>query len=254
MQKIKQILKQYLSPNWDKWYQKSIDKIVLNFPKLYHAKNPIVNDDSTELEVNINELSSFIMKDLFPVVGVSPFPITEQLLMSSAVIKLKPNYIFEWGTHLGISARIFHEICKKYEINAIIHSIDLPDEIDHIEHPGEMRGIKVKGLKNVILHQGDGLNTSIDIANKLGSKNKLLFFLDGDHSFESVSRELIGVHNAFPKAYILLHDTFYQSSNSGYNIGPFSAITQFFEQYPNHYKKISIEFGLPGMTLLYPKL
>ena len=42
MQKIKQILKHYLSPNWDKWYQKSIDKIVLNFPKLYHAKNPIV--------------------------------------------------------------------------------------------------------------------------------------------------------------------------------------------------------------------
>ena len=41
-----------------------------------------------------------------------------------------------------------------------------PDDIEHIEHPGNQRGIKVKGLKNVILHQGDGLNTSLDIANK----------------------------------------------------------------------------------------
>jgi len=135
--------------------------------------------------------------------------------------------------------------------NAIINSIDLPDDIEHIEHPGNQRGVKVKGLKNVIIHQGDGLNTSLDIANKLKRNNKLLFFLDGDHSYESVSRELNGIYNAFPKSYILIHDTFYQSSNSGYNIGPYEAVRDFLEKNPNQYKKISTDIGLPGMTFLY---
>ena len=150
-----------------------------------------------------------------------------------------------------MSARVFHEICKKYEINAIIHSIDLPDDIEHIEHPGEKRGLKVKGIKNVILHQGDGLDTSIEIAKKLDDKSKLLFFLDGDHSYDSVTRELYGINKAFPKANMIIHDTFYQSTDSGYNIGPFEAVGNFLEKHPNHYKKISTDIGLPGMTLLY---
>lgn len=251
MSKIKHILSNYLKSYWEKIYQKSIDKILPNFPKLYQSKNTIVNDYSTELEVSINQLSSFIIKDLLPIVNVSPFPITELLLMSSAVVKLRPDYIFEWGTHLGISARIFNEICKKYEINVNIHSIDLPDDVEHIEHPGEKRGIKVKGIKNVVLHQGDGLDTSIEIAKKLEDKSKLLFLLDGDHSYDSVTRELNGIYKVFPKASMLIHDTFYQSTDSGYNIGPFEAIQDFLENNPDKYKKISTDIGLPGMTLLY---
>jgi cephalosporin hydroxylase len=251
LSKIKHLLNNYFKSHWSKKYQKSIDKILPIFLKLYQSKNTVVNDNSTELEVNINQLSSFIIKDLLPIVGVSPFPITELLLMSSAVVKLRPDYIFEWGTHLGMSARVFHEICKKYEINTIIHSIDLPDDIEHIEHPGEKRGIKVKGIKNVILHQGDGLETSIDIAKKLEDNSKLLFLLDGDHSYDSVTRELHGIHKTFPKANMIIHDTFYQSGDSGYNIGPFEAVRDFLEQKLNHYKKLSTDIGLPGMTLLY---
>ncbi len=251
MKRIKTFLKNYIISYWNKKYQKSIDKILPNFLKLYQSKNTVVNNNSSELEVNINQLSSFIIKDLLPIVGVSPFPITELLLMSSAVVKLKPDYIFEWGTHLGMSARIFHEICKKYEKNTIIHSIDLPDDIEHFEHPGKKRGIKVKGIKNVVLHQGDGLETSIEIAKNLGDKSKLLFLLDGDHSYDSVTRELNGIYQVFPKATMIIHDTFYQSTDSGYNIGPFEAVRDFLEKNPNKYKKISTDFGLPGMTLLY---
>ncbi len=251
MKRIKTFLINYIISDWNKKYQKSIDKILPNFLKLYQSKNTVINNNSSELEVNINQLSSFIIKDLLPIVGVSPFPITELLLLSSAVVKLKPDYIFEWGTHLGISARIFHEICKKYEINANIHSIDLPDDIEHIEHPGEMRGIKVKGIKNVVLHQGDGLDTSIEIAKNLGDKLKLLFLLDGDHSYDSVTRELNGIYKVFPQASMIIHDTFYQSTDSGYNIGPFEAVRDFLEKNPNKYKKISTDLGLPGMTLLY---
>lgn len=251
MKSIRQILNHYLNNYRENRYRISIDKTISSFPKLYQGMNPIVNGDSTELEVNINQLTAFIVKDLLPIVGVSPYPITELLLMSSAVVKLKPNYIFEWGTHLGMSARIFFEICKKYRINATIHSIDLPDDIDHIEHPREKRGIKVKGIKNVILHQGDGLTTSIGIAKKLEDKSKLLFLLDGDHSYDSVTRELNGIYKVFPNASMVIHDTFFQSSNSGYNIGPFEAIRDFLGKNSNHYKKLSTDIGLPGMTLLY---
>ena len=251
MKNIRQILNHYLNKYREKRYQISIDKTIPSFPKLYQEMNPIVNDDGTELEVNINQLTAFIVKDLLPIVGVSPYPITELLLMSSAVVKFKPNYIFEWGTHLGMSARIFHEICKKYRINTNIHSIDLPDDIDHIEHPGEKRGIKVKGIKNVVLHQGDGLDTSIEIARNLENSSILLFLLDGDHSYESVTRELQGINNTFPKASMIIHDTFFQSADSAYNIGPFEAIRNFLEKNPNHYKKLSTDIGLPGMTLLY---
>ncbi|MCJ7800828.1 MAG: hypothetical protein MUP82_00555 [Candidatus Marinimicrobia bacterium] len=251
MKRLKSLINNYLKSRREKRYQKSIDKTITNFPQLYQSKNIIVNDASTELEVNINQLSSFIIKDLLPIVGVSPFPITELLLMSSAVVKFKLDYIFEWGTHIGMSARIFHEICIKYKINVVIHSIDLPDNIEHIEHPHENRGIKVKGIKNVILHQGDGLDTSIEIAKKLKNNSKLLFFLDGDHSYDSVTRELNGIHKAFPTANMIIHDTFYQSSDSGYNIGPFEAVRDFLDKNPNYYKKISTDLGLPGMTLLY---
>jgi len=113
MKRVKSILNHYLKSRWVKRYQNSIDKILPNFPQLYINKNAVVNGGCTELEVNINQLSSFIFKDILPLVGVTPYNIIELLLLSSSVVKVKPDYIFEWGTHLGISARIFYEVCKK---------------------------------------------------------------------------------------------------------------------------------------------
>jgi cephalosporin hydroxylase len=229
------------------------DGLLPNFSYLYQQDDVVINDNCTELEISTNKLTTFILKDLFPVVGLSPYPITEQLLMASAVLKLKPKYIFEWGTHLGISARIFHEVSIKYNLELTIHSIDLPDDIEHIEHPKSNRGIMVNGKKNVVLHQGDGLDKSIEIADSLEDNSNILFFLDGDHEYESVFRELNGIYEHFPNAVILAHDTFYQSSESNYNIGPNLAIKNFLDKHPDHYKSLSTNLGLPGMTLLYRK-
>ena len=227
------------------------DALLPNFSHLYKQDDVILNDNCTEIEINTNNLTTFILKDLFPVVGISPYPVTEQLLMASSVLKFKPNIIFEWGTHLGISARIFHEIAKRYRLDLTIHSIDLPDDIDHIEHPKNNRGIMVKDKENVILHQGDGLEKSIEIANSLDDTSNIMFFLDGDHEYESVLRELNGVYDNFPQAVILAHDTFYQSKESNYNIGPHLALNKFLKEHPDHYKSLSTNLGLPGMTLLY---
>jgi len=56
MKRIKSILNHYLKSRWVKKYQKSIDKILPNFPQLYITKNVVVNESCTELEVNVNQL------------------------------------------------------------------------------------------------------------------------------------------------------------------------------------------------------
>lgn len=209
-----------------------------------------MNNDCSEFEVNNWVISEFILNKIISVVGIKPYSINELLLMVASVCRFRPSYIFEWGTHVGKSARIFYEITTYFNIKTIIHSIDLPDNITHIEHPKNQRGKLVKGFDRVILHQGDGLTTAMEICRKNSIKKSVLFFLDGDHSYQSVKRELAGIIKNLPEANILIHDTFYQSSKSGYNIGPFKAVNTILKLSPNNYKKISTKTGLPGMTLL----
>jgi len=209
------------------------------------------NAKGSEFEVDKWLISQFIVSRLVPIVGVHPYPLDELLLMAAAVCRLKPTHIFEWGTHLGKSARIFYETSKQFGINSKIHSIDLPDIAQHREHPGRRRGVLIRRIRGIKLYQGDGLDESMRILANLQKDIKPLFFLDGDHEYESVIRELTGIMTAVSGASILVHDTFYQSAESGYNLGPHRAIQDALRTIPNHYCRISTNTGLPGMTLLY---
>ena len=213
-------------------------------------KEPAKNIHCSEFEVDNWVISDFIVNKLAPVVGTHPYPISELNLMVAAVCRLKPQQIFEWGTNIGTSARIFYETGKRFGIPLEIHSIDLPDDQDHEQHPGSKRGCMVKGYAGVTLHQADGLSRAIELYQQQ-RQNRTLVFIDGDHSYESVYRELNGVISAMPNAHILLHDTFYQSEQSGYNIGPYRAITETLAAMPGVYRVMSTTTGLPGMTLLY---
>lgn len=210
-----------------------------------------MNVNCSEFEVNNWTVSEFIVGTLVPIVDVHPFPLNELFLMVSAVCRLKPDHVFEWGTHLGKSARVFYETSKYFGLGIEVHSVDLPDEIGHQEHPGQQRGVLVKGLREVMLHQGDGLTVCLDIYNRIEKPNKTLVFIDGDHDYESVKRELTGVMKNMPDANILLHDTFFQSPESGYNIGPYQAIAEAMTAASGRYRILSTNMGLPGMTLLY---
>ncbi len=216
--------------------------------------SPFVNEECRQFEVNPRALSVFVVNDLLPVVGHTPFPINELMLMAAALCRIRPTHVFEWGTNIGKSARIFYETSKKFDLGVTIHSIDLPDDVPHVEHPGKQRGALVRGYRSVLLHTGDGLTTAIELAGALQSDTRYLFFLDGDHSYESVSRELHGILDNFPSASILIHDTFYQSPESGYNIGPFQAITDFLDSRSSGHERLSTNIGLPGMILLYESL
>lgn len=212
--------------------------------------NPAMNVSCGEFEVNKWIVSEFIIDRLIGIVGTHPFPIDELCLLVSAVCRLKPTHIFEWGTHIGKSARIFYETSRHFGLNSEIHSIDLPDEMDHEEHPRTQRGNLVKGLRGVKLYQGDGLSKAIELCRMINPA-KPLFFIDGDHDYETVRRELSTIIAEIPHANILLHDTFYQSAESGYNVGPYKAITETLVAMPDRYRVISANIGLPGMTLLY---
>ena len=220
----------------------------------FSRQGAVVNTLCCELEVNNWVISDFIINKLVPMVGVHPYPINEQCLMVASVCALKPTHIFEWGTNLGKSARIFYEVARRFGISTQIYSVDLPDDIEHVEHPKENRGIFVKNLQGVNLLLGDGLENSLKEYNAIKQQNKCmpLFFIDGDHSYHSVKRELSGIINAAPEASILLHDTFFQSPESGYNIGPYQAIKDVVTDAYN-YKIIRQDLGLPGMTFLYKK-
>jgi len=222
-----------------------------SFLKKVTYKDPAVNINSTEFEVNKWIVSEYVANRLMPVAGVHPFPLDELMLMTSTVCRFKPELIFEWGTNIGKSARIFYEITHTFKIDCEIHSIDLPDDVFHNEHPQKNRGKMVKGIDAVKLHQSDGLTCSLEIFNKKNPKGNILFFIDGDHSYETVKKELETILKNIPQAIILLHDTFYQSEDSGYNIGPIKAINETVNK--ENYKIISTNCGLPGMTLLYKK-
>jgi cephalosporin hydroxylase len=173
--------------------------------------------------------------------------------MVSSVCRLRPTHIFEWGTHIGKSARIFFEISKKFGINSEIHSTDLPDTVEHVEHPHNERGKFVKGINEVKLYQGDGLIKSLEICASIGKNFNALFFVDGDHGYETVKHELTAIIKAVPNANILLHDTFYQSPESGYYTGPYQAVVDTLSNIniSDKYSVISTNMCLPGMTLLY---
>lgn len=78
--------------------------------------------------------SEFIVQKLVPISDFSPYPLDELMLMVGSVCRFKPTHIFEWGTQIGKSVRIFYEIINHFKFSAEIFSFDLPDDIDHIEH------------------------------------------------------------------------------------------------------------------------
>lgn len=215
--------------------------------------DPTVNPDATEFEVNNWVLSDFVLAKLVPVVGVRPFPLNVLMLMAGAVCRFKPVLILDWGTHIGKSARVFRETIKAFGVPCAIHSIDLPDDVQHGEHPKNERGKLVRGMAEVTLHQGDGVTIALEQCAANKRPGNVLFYVDGDHSKESVVRELGAILAQVPDAIVLLHDTFYQSPDSAYNIGPYAAIEEVLAAQSQSYGTVRTTTGLPGMTLLYPK-
>lgn len=211
------------------------------------------NPRGSEFETNNWILSEFVVNRLVPAVGVHPYPLNELMLMAGAVCRFRPSHVFEWGTNIGASARVFYETAAHFRIPLEVHSVDLPPDVEHVEQPGNTRGRLVRNKPGVFLHLGDGLETSLSIYRSRCAGQRVLFFIDGDHSYESVRRELEAILENVTDPVVLLHDTFYQSAESGYNIGPFKAVGDVLagRNGGQVFRTVVIGTGLPGMTLLY---
>ncbi len=228
----------------------SVKKLLRKVASRTPFTSPVLNPDCAEFEVNNWLLSEFLLDKIIPVVGVCPYPLNELLLMTSVMCRLAPDHLFEWGTHRGVSARIFYDTGKAFNLRTIIHTIDLPPDAQHVEHPGKEHAHFIRHLPEVNIYRGDGLETGLKLAAER-SNSRMMFFIDGDHSYTNVRRELSGIIERFPRANILLHDTFYQSETSGYNIGPYRAIQDILSETDVPFSIMASQGGLPGMTLLY---
>lgn len=213
-------------------------------------RDPSRNPNASEFEVDLWTLSSFVLGKIVPVVGTHPYPLNELLLMTAAACRLKPSVVFDWGTHIGASARIFFECDQAFKLGYEIHSIDLPPDATHVEHPGQEHGRLVRGLDKVHLHRGNGVKVALELWQRLGGPGRPLFFVDGDHAYESVRDELSEIFSTIPDASALAHDTFFQSAESNYNVGPARAIEEVVAKFPTRFRVINSGLGLPGMTLL----
>ena len=212
--------------------------------------DPVRNRTASEFEVDLWTLSDFLLQKIVPVVGTHPYPLNELLLMVAAACRLKPSVVFDWGTHIGVSARVFYECERAFGLGYEIHSVDLPPDASHVEHPGQEHGRLVRGLDKVHLHRGNGVKVALELWHKLGQPKRPLFFVDGDHAYESVRDELNEIFTTVPDASALAHDTFFQSAESQYNVGPAQAVREAVEKFSPRLRVVHSGLGLPGMTLL----
>lgn len=174
------------------------------------------------------------------------YPDEEIGLMVDTLEKFRPYWIFEWGTNRGSSARIFWEAARLIPLQVEIHTTELPDGIDYLEHPGEDSGLFVRWLERVTQHRGDGLATSLMLARMLPKRNTL-FFIDGDHSEHTALHELSETTAAFPGACVLLHDTGHSASGPREALAMFKNVERSFD-----YDVTRVETPV-GMTRLMPR-
>ena len=186
------------------------------------------------------------LPSLVRVVGTHPFPLDELFAMAGAFEYHRPELVVDIGTHLGKSARVWHEVAKWLGEPCQIHTVDLFDP-NHPEFPGKLLGQFISGLP-VAQHLGDGHTVAREIL--LASPGKrVLLFLDGDHAYETVLRELQLATLLRPGAScILVHDTFYQPGAS-YNHGPYLAIEEYRKTFPFR-QVVHLQLGLPGLSYL----
>lgn len=203
-------------------------------------------------EVDNQVIQQFVLDNLnlFP---KAPYPLIEIIFMTSAVVWYQPTHLIDWGTHYGAATSIFYHIVKQFGLKTKLVTIDLPPSIKHPEQPGSDRGKLIRGLKGIKQLLGDGVSTAMSYLQSQKSALRPMFYLDGDHSYDSVIRELNLISLSYPQAPILLHDTLVQDGTSGYNLGPAQAIAEFVSSHTN-YRVSSTSTGLPGMSLLYPAI
>ena len=207
-------------------------------------------------QADTGQLDNFVLEKILPKTGLL-YPLAEISLMSLVVDRVKPTHIFEWGTNVGSSAKIFHHITESLGMDIPIHTWDLPEDVSHGQHPGDNHGKLAKGLDRVHFHRDDGLRGALaqyQIEKKKNPKIRPLFFVDGDHSYKSVIREITGLIPVQEEFHLLAHDTFVQKPDvKGQSRESWLGCPTALELAAQDYRWLNVGFGNPGMAYLWGK-
>lgn len=205
-------------------------------------------------EADTTALDQLVLEKVIPQTGLL-YPLPEISLMALAVARVQPTHIFEWGTSSGGSAKIFHTITEALGWKTEIHTWDLPEDVPHGQHPGQEHGKLARGLPRVHFHREDGLTGALGKMAAERSKNpkfRGLFFVDGDHSYHSVIRELAGLISVQDEFHLLAHDTFVQKPDAkGQSRESWLGCPTALEAFAKDYRWLNVGFGNPGMAYLW---
>ncbi|MGO8703713.1 MAG: CmcI family methyltransferase [Candidatus Brocadiia bacterium] len=168
----------------------------------------------------------------------------EMMLMAAAFQYHRPSVVVDIGTQNGRSARIWYELSIRLGIPAEIHTIDLADP-RHPQYAGKDQGEFIRGLP-VVQHIGDGFTIATEILSGRPAATALVY-LDDDHSYENVRRELQLVA-LIREGCVLVHDSFYQPEPA-YDRGVYRAIEDSLPDL-NVAQVIHLQIGRPGMSYL----
>lgn len=196
----------------------------------------------------LEKISDFLKTKVDFASGEIPYTAKEKELLILAVLETEPDIVLDWGTHIGISARLFYELGQYFSLDYKVHTVDLKEEGSHPERPtNNGLGKHIVDIPDVSQHFGDGIEKSLEIfAN--GYFDKPLFFVDGDHQQKTVSRELSLIFEVVENPFVLVHDTW----SKGQNNGPWQACCLAKEKY--NLEMFSVDNEPPGMTFLKRKI
>ncbi len=144
--------------------------------------------------------------------GVIGFTFSEVEFIHDTMSEQRTDWLAEWGTNVGNSARVFYEVALDLDRPCEIHSIDICDQVPILRpcDEGRARGYHVRGLP-VTLHVGDGITVAADLYTQALRRRRPpkqpLFFLDDSHEETDVLRQLEAINEWAPEAVILAHDT-----------------------------------------------
>jgi hypothetical protein len=207
-------------------------------------------------EADVGSLDRLVLEAILPRAGLL-YPLAEISLMALVVDRVRPTHIFEWGTNVGASAKLFHSITEVLGMDTAIHTWDLPEHTPHGQHPGAEHGKLVRGLSRVHFHRGDGVRGARQEYQRAKDTHpgvRVLFFVDGDHAYDSVIREVSEIISFQEEFHILAHDTFVQKPEpKGQFRESWMACATGLELSAREYRWLNVGFGSPGMTYLWGK-
>lgn len=175
-------------------------------------------------------------------IGLPAYGDDEVVFVADVMKRHRPTHVFEWGTNVGASARLFYECARILGFPCEVHTTELPIELAHLDrdHPGHRYGQWIKELP-IHTYRGDGLMESLRLNDYL-LPERPLFFLDGSHEHMTVLGELTWVSWAAPKAVLLVHDTVNLTG---------MAISDFVARSPGYERKDCLSDS--GIAALWPR-